>query len=456
MKLHFDRALLAGGWADAVIIEIDQRGMISSIASGASADATHHFDGVAIPGMANLHSHAFQRAMAGLAETGSASENSFWTWRELMYRFLERMSPDDVEAIAAQLYVEMLRAGYTAVGEFHYLHHSPDGTPYANAAEMSERILAAARQTGIAITHLPVLYAHSNFGGVPPNPAHRRFVNNEESLVKLVTSLRARYSNEPLMRIGVAPHSLRAVTPELLASVVEQIRDVDASAPIHIHVAEQPKEVEDCIAWCGMRPVEWLLRRHQVDERWCLVHATHMTPSEIQALAASAATAGLCPTTEANLGDGLFPAKAYFDIGGMFGIGSDSHIGVSVAEELRWLEYGQRIDRGQRNVLSGGAGCGTGKWLYCQAAVGGARALAQPMGQIATGLRADIVVLDSDNPSLYARIGDSLLDSFVFAGHSSPIREVLVGGRRVIADGHHSNEENIERNYRAALARLLN
>ena len=448
--------MLPQGWAESVRIEVDGGGAITSVRQGAEAQGCERLAGPLLPGMPNLHSHAFQRAMAGLAERRAEARDSFWSWREAMYGFVARLEPEDVGAIAAQLYLEMARQGYTAVGEFHYLHHSPGGAPYADAAELSRRVIEAALRVGIGITHLPVLYARGGFGEQPPEPGQRRFVNGLGGLAGIIASLRKTYGADPRVRIGLAPHSLRAVPAPMLAEALEMMRAEDATAPVHIHVAEQAAEVAECRAATGHAPVAWLLEHARPDERWCLVHATHMTPEETGALAASGAVAGLCPTTEANLGDGLFPLPAYLAAGGALGIGSDSHVSVSVAEELRWLEYGQRLLQGERNVAATAAEPSTGARLYRAALAGGGRALGRSLGRIAEGCRADWLVLDGGHAALYGREGDALLDAFVFAGvGGNPVRDVMIGGRWVIREGRHALEEQIGEDFRRAMKRLL-
>ncbi len=460
-RLFATRALLPDGWARDVVFTIADTGDLTAVSPNAAAQGAERAPGTVLPGMPNLHSHAFQRAMAGLAErAGPANANprgdSFWTWREVMYGFVRRLQPEHAEAIAAQLYVEMLKAGYTAVGEFHYLHHDPEGRPYADLAEMARRVVAAATATGIGLTLLPVLYGYGGFGGQPAGEGQRRFLNEPERLLSIIQALRADTAADPQVTVGVAPHSLRAVTPETLTAMVAEVHALDARAPIHIHVAEQGREVQDCIEWCGARPVEWLLQNAPVGPRWCLVHATHITDGEAARLAASRAVAGLCPTTEANLGDGVFPAPDYLAADGAFGIGSDSHISVSPVEELRWLEYGQRLNLKQRNVLAGGEGTpSVGALLFRRALTGGAQALARPIGRLAPGCRADLVVLDDDNPALYGRNGDVLLDSLIFAGNTNPVRAVMAGGRWVVQNGHHPHEEKIFAAYTAAMDVLL-
>jgi formimidoylglutamate deiminase len=452
--LFAESALLPGGWASGVRLEVAGNGDLSAVTAGAHADGAERLAGPVVPGMPNLHSHAFQRAMAGLAERAGPSDDSFWTWREVMYDFVGRLSPDHMEAIAAQLYAEMLKAGYTAVGEFHYLHHGPDGSPYDDPCETSQRIIAAAKATGIGLTHLPVLYAHGGFGGAPANRGQRRFLHDADGFMAVVETLAARHGHDPQVRIGMALHSLRAVTPELIAETVARLDGRDAAAPVHIHIAEQRREVDECLAWSGARPVEWLLANAAVSRRWCLVHATHMSGEESLALARSGAVAGLCPTTEANLGDGLFPLFAYMAAGGALGVGSDSHISVSPVEELRWLEYGQRLLGQRRNITPMGDGGSVGAGLWRAALAGGAQALGRPIGALEAGARADLLVLDGDHPQLAGRSADLLLDSLVFSGNANPVRDVMVGGNWVVREGRHHDEEAIAARYRKTVAAL--
>jgi len=457
MKLFAEDALLAGGWARHVVLEIGADGRLTHIARDVAAPPAdaERLTGPVIPGMPNLHSHAFQRALAGRAERRSPrGKDSFWSWRQTMYEFVARLDPEAVEAIAAQLYVEMLKAGYTGVGEFHYLHHDPEGRPYAEPTEMSERVLSAAARAGIAITHLPVLYAHGGFGARDPSPGQRRFLHDLDDFGGLLEALAARCRGQPDVRLGVAPHSLRAVTPAPLHEALALMSRLDATAPVHIHIAEQPREVDECLEWCGRRPVAWLLDEMEVDARWCLVHATHMDREEIAALAASGATAGLCPTTEANLGDGVFPGVAYLEAGGQFGIGSDSHVTVSPAEELRTLEYTQRLTHETRALLADERCPSVGASLYTRAAAGGARALGMAAGTLAPGRRADLVVLDTGAPTLLERAGDLLLDALVFAAPARPVRDVMVGGQWRVVEGRHPQEEAILARFRNAQRRL--
>ncbi len=440
-------ALLPGGWATDVGLDLDDAGNLTGVTAGAASEGRDRLDGPVLPGFPNLHSHAFQRAMAGLAEhRGGDPEDDFWSWRKLMYGLAGALMPEEIQAIAAQLYVEMLEAGYTAVAEFHYLHHQPDGRPYDDPAELSERVVAAARETGIGITHLPVLYLAGGFGGKPATEGQRRFLNPEDRFLKLVETLRARHQGDADIAFGIAPHSLRAVPPEALTAIVAA---VDAATPIHIHIAEQTGEVDQCLAWSGKRPVEWLLANAPVDRRWCLVHATHVTADEVRAAAASGAVAGLCPTTEANLGDGFFPAEDWRAAGGAFGLGSDSHISVSFIEELRWLEYGRRLIARRRNRLTGTDGI---RDLFLAALDGGARASGRPIGRIAPGLRADMVVLDQDAATLAEVPPDRLLDALVFAGNVNPVKHAMVGGRWQVRDGRHTRRDDILSRYSRALA----
>lgn len=447
--LWFEQAMLADGWARDVRLT-QAGGRIARVEAGvepAPGDTRH---GIAIPGLPNLHSHAFQRGMAGLAETRGPAGDDFWTWREVMYRFLAALTPEHVQAIAAMAYVEMLEAGFTRVGEFHYLHHGPDGAAYANPAEMAARIAAASHETGIGLTLLPVFYAHAGFGGAAPTPAQRRFANGLDTFARLLDASRSACAGLDGAVVGLAPHSLRAATPEELVALVPMA----AGGPIHIHIAEQVREVEDCRAWSGRAPVEWLLDEAPVDARWCLVHATHMSEAETARLAKSGAVAGLCPITEANLGDGLFPAETFLAAGGTFGVGSDSNVLIDAAEELRTLEYGQRLTRRGRNLLAAGEGAATGAGLWRAALAGGAQALGAAAGELRAGGPADIVSLRSDHPSLVARAGDSLLDSLVFAAGRSAIDGVWRAGRQVVAGGRHAARAAVEARYAETLRAL--
>ncbi|MFC3071881.1 formimidoylglutamate deiminase [Shinella pollutisoli] len=442
--IHARNALLPDGWARNVRLAVEA-GRIAALETDAPAAPGDERHDYLLPGMANLHSHAFQRGMAGLAETRGPGADSFWSWRTVMYRFALTMTPEDVEAVAAELYVEMLEAGFTRVGEFHYLHHDRDGRPYADIGEMAARIAAAAAETGIALTLLPVLYAHAGFGGTPPGEGQRRFVNDPHSFAALVERCRALTAALPAGVTGVAPHSLRAVTPEELSAAVA----LAGEGPLHIHIAEQVKEVEDCRAWSGRRPVEWLLENQPVDGRWCLIHATHMTEAEMRGMAAAGAVAGLCPVTEANLGDGIFPASAFRAAGGRFGVGSDSNVLVGLADELRQLEYSQRLAERARNVLAAPGGS-TGRALFDGALAGGAAALGAKAG-LAAGHAADFVSLvprHGREPS-----GDGLLDAWIFA-NGADVDCVWVAGLRQVQGGRHVARETIARRFGETLRRL--
>ncbi|RBP11170.1 formimidoylglutamate deiminase [Roseiarcus fermentans] len=444
--LHFERALTPEGWASNVRISIDG-GSIVSVERGAARAPGDERCGIGVPAIGNLHSHAFQRAMAGLAEQRGDTDDSFWTWREAMYRLALAVTPDDVEAIAAQAYVEMLEAGFGAVAEFHYLHHDVSGGAYANRAEMAERIAAAAAGTGVGLTLLPVFYAHAGFGGAPARPEQRRFVNDLDSYAALVADCRRALGAAAV--VGVAPHSLRAATPEELAAVTGLAGD----APIHIHVAEQTAEVEACLAWSGARPVRWLLDHVGVDQRWCLVHATHLDAGEAAALARSRAVVGLCPITEANLGDGVFPARAFLDAGGRFGVGSDSNVEITVAGELRLLEYAQRLVSRARNVCARRGGS-TGRALVDGAAAGAAQALGRPGGALAPGAAADIVSLNAGSPLIAGRADDAVLDTWIFGAGRDLVDRVWSGGREVVVEGRHVRREAIAARFGDTLRRL--
>ncbi len=454
-QLFAGQALLAEGWARDVLFRFAVDGTIDSATPDASPDGAPVAGGPVLPGMVDVHSHAFQRALAGRTERAGPGEDSFWTWREAMYGFVRRLSPNQVEAIATQLYTELLKQGYTSVGEFHYLHHAPDGAPYDNVAEMSVRVVAAARGAGIAITHLPVLYGYGGFGGAPLGEAQRRFQNTPDRLLRIVESLRGRFGGDRDVRIGAAPHSLRAVTPETLAETVASLHADDPVAPVHIHVAEQEKEIADCLAWSGQRPIEWLFNHAQPDSRWCLIQATHATDTELSHIAGSGAVAGLCPTTEANLGDGIFPLPPFLAAGGAYAVGSDSNSSVSPVEELRWLEYGQRLRDRRRNIVADPARPSVGAALWTAAAAGGAQALGRSAGVLAVGKRADLIVLDGGQLDLDGRQGDDILDAFIFAGNDCRVRDVMVGGVWQVTDGRHAAEENAARGYRNALRELL-
>ncbi len=449
-RLILDHALLPGGWARNVGIDIVD-GTIAAVHPEASAEGRERVAGITLPGLPNLHSHTFQRGMAGLAETRGPEGDSFWTWRQVMYRFLGSLAPDDVEAIAAFAMMEMLEGGFTALAEFHYLHHDAQGCPYADIAELSGRIAAAAQETGMGLTLLPVFYAQGGFGGAAPTEGQRRFINDVESYARLLEGARKAVAGLDDAIVGIAPHSLRAVTPESLREVVT----LAGEGPVHIHIAEQVKEVEDCLAWSGQRPVAWLLDHAPVDRRWCLIHATHLDPQEVKGIAMSGSVAGLCPITEANLGDGIFEGADYLAAGGRFGVGSDSNIEISAPGELKQFEYSQRLKHRARNVLAEREGQSTGRSLYEKALAGGAQALGRRIGAIAEGHRADLVVLDADHPDLAAVSGDRWLDAYVFVAGRAAIDTVFVAGKPVVRSGRHMNRDAIRARYAQAMARTL-
>jgi formimidoylglutamate deiminase len=456
MKLFADNALLPGGWARDVGITVAPTGMITSVIEHATPDPdAERVRGFLVPGMPNLHSHAFQRAMAGFTEARTHPTDSFWTWRALMYEFAARVTPELMNHLAEHAYIEMLKGGFTAVAEFHYIHNDERGRRYADAAEMSRRVIAAAIDAGIAITHLPVLYTSGGFGGRAPEPAQARFVEPPDEFAKIVAALAASHGTAHDVRIGVGFHSLRAVEAHAIGITLDAVRRIDETAPVHIHVAEQLKEVADCIAWSGRRPVDWLLDNAPVDARWCLVHATHMESRESRRLAARGAVAGLCPTTEANLGDGIFPAAEYLGAGGRFGIGSDSHVSLGVIDELRLLEYGQRLAVQRRAVLATESEASPGQRLFVDAAAGGAQALGISAGRIANGFRADFVVLDPGQPAFWNKRPSQALDAWIFAGDVRCVRDVMVGGSWRVRDRRHPREEEAARRFRAAQAALL-
>jgi formiminoglutamate deiminase len=444
----FDHALLPSGFARDVRIDVND-GAITAVTPEAPRDGAQHIAGIAIPGLPNLHCHAFQRGMAGLAERRGPAHDSFWTWREVMYRFLRVLSPDDVEAITAFAYMQMLETGFTAVGEFHYLHHDIDGRPYADIGEIATRIAAAATETGIGLTLLPSLYMHGGFDGAPPTEGQKRFINGPQRFAALLTRSRGIVKAVDDSRVGIAPHSLRAVPPDVLAEVVA----ANPHGPIHIHAAEQVKEVQDCVASLRLRPVAWLLDNANVDKRWCLIHATHMMPDETRALAASGAVAGLCPLTEASLGDGVFDGARFIESSGRFGVGTDSNIQIEAAAELRQLEYTQRLRDRSRNVLPQRESESTGTRLYATALAGGAQALGRSIGAIEPGKRADVVVLEAAHPDL-AGGQHTWLDAYVFVAGRALIKSVMVGGETVVQDGRHKHRDTITARYRKVVSRL--
>lgn len=454
---HADHLWLDGRWADRVRIEVDARGRMQRVATDAPRTDAEMLGRWALPGMPNAHSHAFQRAMAGLAERRGRAGENFWSWREVMYAFAERIGPDELQAIAAQVYVEMLKAGYTRVCEFHYLHNQPGGAPYDDPATMSLALIEAAREVGIGLTLLPVLYMSGGFDGRALGERQQRFGLDVDAYLRLLERLQDMQDDG--LRVGVALHSLRAVPPAAMQTVLDS--SLTRDCPIHIHVAEQVGEVQDCLAVRDTTPVAWLLDNAPVDRRWCLVHATHITAEERARVAASGAVAGLCPTTEANLGDGYFPLPAYLADDGVIGIGSDSNSSVSPVEELRWLEYGQRLKSGQRNVAakeSDTDSSSVGENLWQAAWQGGMQASAPHMAHALdaddTAHTADFIVLDDTAPLLAARGKRSIVDSFIFAGNTPLVRDVMVAGRWQVQAFQHRDEQRIAERYREVVEAL--
>ncbi|MDP3548285.1 MAG: formimidoylglutamate deiminase [Phreatobacter sp.] len=449
-KLHLDKALTPEGWRDDVTVSVDSDGRIAAIAQGpAPADATR-LAGIVLPGLPNLHSHTFQRGMAGLAEVAGRAEDSFWTWRDWMYRFALALDPDDVEAIAALAYAEMLEAGFTTVGEFHYLHHDRDGRPYADPAELGRRCVAAAEATGLAITLLPVFYAHSGFRGLPPGQGQRRFICDLDLFARVAEGGRVAASAYARGGFGIAPHSMRAVTQEELRTLIAAFPD----GPLHIHVSEQVKEVEDCLAAHGTRPIALLADTAPLSERWCLIHATHADAAERRIMAQAGVVVGLCPVTEANLGDGLFEGVDFRSLGGRFGVGTDSNVAISATGELSMLEYAQRFLTRRRTAMAD-RGASTGRGVFESCLAGGAQALGLGTAGIAVGAPADFIVLDPNHIAFAGRDGDALIDSWIFGPSAAAVREVYVSGRRVVDGGRHVARSAVEARARKVLERII-
>ena len=448
--LFAEHALLPSGWARDVLLQWDASGQLLTVASGSTQGGAPRAPGPLLPGMPNLHSHAFQRAFAGLAEYRAESQDSFWSWRDLMYRFAAHITPESLETIATWLYVEMLEAGYSSVCEFHYLHHDQSGQPYADDAELAHALLRAAQTAGIGLTLLPVLYQTSGFGGQAPRSAQARFIRSTDNMLSLLQRLTPAVQAQGAV-LGLAPHSLRAVPPDSLREAVAGITALNAQAPIHIHIAEQTQEVQDCIAWSGQRPVQWLLDHVPVDARWCLVHATHMKPFEYAAAARTGAVAGLCPSTEANLGDGLFDMQQWLAHGGAWGVGSDSHACVNAAEELMLLEYGQRLALRQRNVLASSAHAQVATAMTLQAVAGGAQAAGRAVAGLAVGQQADMLALDAQHVALAGLDVENMLAAHVFASQrSSALHSLWVAGVPRVVAGRHALHDQAARRFVAA------
>lgn len=458
MKRHLlQHALLPDGWQHDLLVETDDHGLITSIGADPmqSGPDPQHLRGFVIPGMPNAHSHAFQRAMRADTEFRKSARDSFWTWRNAMYALANSITPAELELIARQLFIEMLEAGYTSVAEFHYLHRQQDGSAFDTGAAgnpLHAAVISAARATGIGLTFLPVLYQHSDFGGKPLREDQRRFhLSNAEFVDLFRTRAQPAHPASP-MRWGAAFHSLRAVGPEALHEVSAALRGIDPGMPIHIHIAEQVLEVKACLAATGMRPVQWLLSQNLADPHWCLVHATHTDHNELRGVASSGASICICTTTEANLGDGLFDTGFLLKAGGTACIGSDSEVCIDPAEELRWLEYQQRLKRRRRAVLASRDRPHVGAMLWTHAARAGARALGQPVGEIRVGARADWLVLEKDHPAIAGAAPEGVLDRLVFGDGRAAIRDVLVAGRTVVSNGRHGLREESRRAFSAWMA----
>ncbi|WP_166418945.1 formimidoylglutamate deiminase [Cochlodiniinecator piscidefendens] len=445
------RARTPSGWVNNVRLTVDG-GKITDITPNTVATAADTVVDTLLPSLGNLHSHSFQRAMAGMTEVRAAGKDSFWTWRTLMYQFMQHITPEQYEAIAALVFMEMQEAGYASVGEFHYVHHQTGGAEFDSLTELSERVFSAASQTGIGLTHLPVLYTYGGAGAVPLTAGQMRFGNDVDRFGRLVQQARdiTRDTLPADARVGIAPHSLRATSPADLTEVLK----ISEDNPIHIHISEQPKEVADISDWLGARPVEWLMENNPVDDQWCLIHATHMTSKETTDMAKSGVVAGLCPITEANLGDGPFNGVEYLAAGGAFGLGSDSNVRISLSEELRTLEYSQRLRDLGRNVIIPGEGS-VGEALYLGAAEGGAQALGRGKGTIEVGQLADVVAIDSAQPALLALRDDQLLDGLSFAAADDVVTDVWSAGRHQVTGGRHIARDTIVANYRTAISGLL-
>lgn len=445
------RARTLDGWVHDLRLTHDT-GCIAAMQVGASARAGDVMVDTLLPALGNLHSHSFQRAMAGMTEVRAAGRDSFWTWRRLMYQFVKHVTPEQYQAIAALVFMEMQEAGFAAVGEFHYVHHQRGGARFESLSELSQRVFAAASSSGIGLTHLPVLYSYGGAGKAALNGGQARFGNTVDEYATLVAQARqiAASTLPGDTRVGIAPHSLRATCPKDLTEMLA----IQQGNPVHIHIAEQPKEVADVQRWLGARPVQWLLANAPVDGQWCLIHATHMTSSETRDLAKSCAVAGLCPITEANLGDGPFNGAEYLAQGGSFGIGSDSNLRISLPEELRMLEYSQRLRDLSRNVIIPGEGS-VGDALYLGAAAGGAQALGRDAGRIEVGALADLVAVDSDALALCALREDQLLDGLCFAAGDDLVTDLWSAGRHQVRDGRHIARDSIQSDYRCAIRELL-
>ncbi len=458
------RAWVNGAWADHVLLSVAHNGTWAQIKTNASVDqqrAATRLNGPVIPGLVNAHSHAFQRAIAGMTERSSGGQDNFWSWRDRMYSTALRITPAQLEAIAAQLYAELLWAGYTQVCEFHYLHNDLHGKPYADPSEMSAALIRAAQTVGIGITLLPTLYMRSGFAQYSLRDDQRRFASTPESIFKLCEGIQKNFSGA-LVNTGLALHSLRAVAPDALREATQFAQA--HQMPIHIHVAEQASEVADCLQHTGQRPVQWLLEHAGLDAQWNLVHATHTTPQELKGIQASGASVVLCPTTEANLGDGVFDLPTYAAVQGQWSIGSDSHVTRSWQEELRLLEYSQRFALKQRNVMAAAVGesalgdtpgqGSTAAALFNATIDSGSAACARRIKGIAVGERADFSVIDTSSPALLGLPHSHLLDAFIFSSPDARLSDVFVAGQQIVESGRMQNSQALGRNFSNAMQQL--
>jgi formimidoylglutamate deiminase len=450
VELLFERALLPVGIVRRVAISIAEDGTLRSVTAGATGERAAYVPGLALNGMPNIHSHAFQRGLAGVTEVAASATGSFWGWRESMYRFVMRLQPTDIAAIAAYAYLEMLEAGYTSVAEFHYVHHQPSGQPYPDPTAMAAAVRAGAQQAGIRQLLLPCLYQSSGFGATPPLVTQRRFIHDSQAFLRLFEQLRS--ADSPLQQTGVALHSLRAVPASSLRAVMQAL---PADTPVHMHISEQQREVDDCLAFSARRPIEYLLDTVPLDRRWCLVHATHASQGELLAVREAGAIVGLCPTTEANLGDGNFPLDDFACAGGRFGVGSDSQVSIDPREELRTAEYALRALKQRRGLvsISSQEHCGTA--LYALASTGGAQALGLNASELIAGAPADIVVIDTDRPQFAGVPEEALLDAHIFAPRERAVRDVMIAGHWVLREGLHPRREQIAQAYKSTVMRLL-
>lgn len=449
LHIHARQLLSPSGWQSDQTVSVGRDGMITGV--GDTPVKPDHCVDVLLPALSNLHSHSFQHAMAGLAETASTGDDDFWSWRQIMYHFLERLTPEHIGTIAAYVQMQMLEAGYAAQAEFHYLHHQADGTQYSDIAETSRRHLDAAVRTGIGYTHLPVLYTRGGTNDRELTGSQRRFGGDVDRFADLFETLRGSWRKWPAdFELGVAPHSLRAVKPDGLALCTV----LAPEGPIHIHAAEQTSEVDEVVAALGSRPVQWLLDHHDIDSRWCLIHATHLDAQELRKLAVSDAAVGLCPLTEANLGDGIFPATEFVALGGRYGIGSDSNLRITLTEELRTLEHSQRLRDRRRVRLTTPAHNSNGRSMYEQVALGGAQALGRRSGRIETGYYADLVALDGNHLSITGLRGDAVLDAWLFASADDVVSDVWSAGRHQVREGRHIDHDRIAEDYRRCITTL--